>query len=36
MMLDWKLLGILLLCLYPGGALGIEAGAIGVRGMVKV
>lgn len=30
MMLDWKRLGILLLCLCPGGVLGIEAGAFGV------
>lgn len=25
MMLNWKLLGILVLCLYTGGELGIEA-----------
>lgn len=32
MMLDWKLLGILLLCLCSGGVLGIETGTFGVRG----
>lgn len=36
MMLDWKLLGILLLCLYLGGVLGIEAGCIWAEGVVKV